>query len=145
MKYKLLFLLAIFSVLSCTKDDKDQFNNPFLYRPVVNVNLNLNLPQYNPLKFPGEYVIIEQGISGIVVYCANENLYLAFDLSDPNHPLSDCSRMTVEGPIATCPCESDDNRYSIVNFGQHLEDPGTKYPMQQYRVQRTGNTINITN
>ncbi len=145
MKFKLIFLFAVFSVLSCSKDDKDVYNNPFLYRPIVNVNLNLNLPQYNPLKFPGSSVIVEQGISGIIVYCAGENLYFAFDLCDPNHPPTSCSRMTVEGPVATCPCENDDNTYSIVNFGQHLTDPANKYPMQQYRAQRNGNTITITN
>src|SRR5690554_3733841 len=98
MKYKFIFLLAIFSILSCSKDNKDEYDNPYLYRPVVNVNLNLNLPQYNPLKFPGEYIIINQEISGIVVYCANEDFYLAFDLCDPNHPPISCSAMTVEGP-----------------------------------------------
>lgn len=145
MKNKFLLLIIGFIVLSCSKSDDKLDRNPFLTDPLVNLNLNLNLPEYNPLKFPGSSIIVGQGIKGIVVFCVSETQYFAFDLSDPNHPPSECSRMEVNGPIATCPCENDDNEYNIVNFGRHTTEPDTQYPMQQYRAQRNGNNISISN
>ncbi|MGB3342713.1 MAG: hypothetical protein WBA61_02260 [Aequorivita sp.] len=144
---KKIFILAFLGLLvfSCSKSDEKLTRNPYLPNPVVNLNLNLNLPEYNPLKFPGNYVITTQGIRGIVVYCASESMYLAFDLSDPNHPPNECSRMEVNGIIASCPCESDENEYNIVNIGRHTKEPDTKYPMQQYRAERNGNNIIISN
>jgi len=147
MKNKSLFLLIIigFVTLSCSKSDDKLDQNPFLTDPLVNLRLNLNLPEYNPLKYPGSSVIAGQGIKGIVVFCISETQYLAFDLTDPNHVPSECSRMQVEGPIATCLCENDDNEYNIVNFGRHTTEPDVKYPMQQYRAERSGNNIIISN
>ncbi len=144
MKNIFLFLLISITILSCSKNDDKQDRNPYLTDPAVSLNLNLNLPEYNPLRFPGNYIITNQGIKGIVVYCASENLYFAFDLTDPNHVPSNCSKMEVDGVIASCPCITDENEYFITS-GQHTTEPGAKYPMQQYSAQRSGNNVVISN
>jgi hypothetical protein len=143
-KNKFIFLLIGFLAISCSKSDEKENSNPYLTNPAVSLNLNLNLPEYSPLKFPGNSVITNQGIKGIVVYCVSDTQYLAYDLTDPNHPPSGCSRMTLDGIIASCPCPDDDNEYNIVNFGQHVTDPD-KYPMQQYRAVRSGNNVQVSN
>ncbi len=144
MKKKISILILFVIVLSCKSDDEQVNNNPYLFMPVVSLNLNLNLPEYNPLKFPGSNVIINsQGVKGIVIYNVNNDLYTAFDLSDPNHVPSQCSKMTIEGIIATCPCTNDTNSYDIVT-GLHTANE-TLYPMQQYRVERIGNNIRVFN
>ncbi len=140
----LLILLISLVALSCSKSDVKQSKNPYLTNPVVSMTLNLNLPEYNPLKFPGNHIITSQGIKGIVVYCVSEDYYLAFDLTDPNHVPNSCSRMEISGIIATCPCPNEDNSYYIIS-GQHTVEPDTKYPMQQYRAERNGNSIVISN
>ncbi|MDT0556421.1 hypothetical protein [Patiriisocius hiemis] len=138
----LSLLLVIFS--SCSNNDDVRNDNPNLIDPLVDLTLNLSLPQYQSLNFPGGSVLINsQGIKGIVVYNVNNDLYTAFELSDPNHTPSSCSRMEVEAPIATCPCSSDDNEYNIIT-GEHQTDP-TLFPMQQYRITRTNDVIRITN
>lgn len=141
---KIIALLIVLVTFSCSKNDEKLNRNPYLTNPVVRLDLNLNLPEYNPLRFPGSYIIAPQGIKGIVVYCVNESFYLAFDLTDPNHIPNDCSRMEMNGIIATCPCESDDNEYYITS-GQHTTEPDIKYPMQQYRAERVGNSVVISN
>ncbi|MCH2490125.1 MAG: hypothetical protein MK211_08250 [Flavobacteriales bacterium] len=144
MNIRYLIVVAALVLTACSNNDDDREDNPNLIDPLVSLTLNLNLPQYNPLNFPGNSVIInQQGIRGIVVYNVNNELYTAFDLTDPNHPPNNCSRMEIEAPIATCPCTTDDNEYNIVT-GEHRTDP-SKYPMQQYRAVRTGNTVRITN
>ncbi|MDC7995229.1 hypothetical protein [Altibacter sp. HG106] len=146
MKRLFYLLIALLILVSCKGDDDGlQDNNPNLTNPVINLNLNLNLPEYSPLNFPGSSVVVtQQGIRGVVVYCVNTNMYTAFELSDPNHPPSSCSRMNVSGVVATCPCEGDDNSYDLLT-GQHQTDPSSNYPMQPYRVQRAGDNVVITN
>ncbi len=142
-------LFALFAILvlawGCGKNDDNNVNNnnPYLTPPIVNLNLNLNLPEYNPLKFPGNSVFLnQQGIKGIIIYNVNNTLYTAFDLTDPNHIPNACSRMTVEGVIATCTCD-DENSYDIVT-GQHQNNTQS-YPMLQYRIQRNGDNITVNN
>lgn len=144
---RIFSLLVFFSILfsSCSKDKEKLNQNPYLTNPIVNLNLNLNLPEYNSLKFPGNYVIAPQGIKGIIVYAVSESQYWAFDLTDPNHVPNDCSSMEIDGIIASCPCTTDSNQYNIVNFGQHMTNPDTHYPMQQYRAMRNGDYVTITN
>lgn len=145
MNKLILFLLVAFLVMGCNKknDDPVNDNNPFLTPPIVNLNLNLNLPQYNPLRFPGNSIVLtQQGIKGIVVYNVNNDLYTAFDLTDPNHIPSACSKMALEGIVASCTC-GDDNSYDIVT-GQSQNDQ-EDYPMLQYRINRSGDNITITN
>lgn len=144
MKLKILTLFLICICLACSNDDKERDNNPYLTNPVISLNLNLNLPEYTPLKFPGNHIIINsQGIRGFVIYNINNELYTAFDLSDPNHVPNDCSRMEIEGVLASCPCTDDSNEYDIIT-GLHTADENL-YPMQRYRVERSGNEIFVSN
>ena len=131
-------------IFACSKNDDKQDRNPYLTDPAVNLSLNLNLPEYNPLKFSGNYIITSQGIKGIVVYCVSESQYLAFELTDPNHVPNNCSRMEIDGVIASCTCPNDDNEYFITS-GQHITKPGEMYPMQQYNAQLSGNSVIVTN
>lgn len=144
MKLKIIAFFIGLVLWGCNKDDSPSDNNPNLLNPLVNLNLNLNLPQYNALNFPNNSLIIsEQGIKGIVVYNLNNDLYTAFELSDPNHIPSSCSKMIVNDIIATCPCTTDSNEYNIVT-GQHKTNQNL-YPMQQYRAVRTGDVLQISN
>lgn len=140
--YFLFALTLIFT--SCKNDDDVRDDNPNLIDPLVNITLNLDLPEYNGLNFPNNSVVLEQlGVRGIVVHNVNNDLYTAFDLADPNHPITGCSTMVLDGVLATCPCDSDTNVYDIIT-GQHQNQPDT-YPMQAYRAVRTGNSIRISN
>jgi len=145
MKNLLIALFLSVSFLSCNSDDSQNpnNNNPFLTTPAVNLSLSLNLPEYSPLKFPVNSVIINNhGIKGIVVFCINTDFYVAFELSDPNHVPNACSKMEVEGVIATCPCD-DGNSY-IITSGQHETDQ-SHYPMLQFRAERSGDTVHVFN
>ena len=139
------FLIVLFLFSGCGTDDTNGLNsnNPYLTTPLMNLSLNLNLPQYNALNYPGNYLVLpSQGIKGLVVYNVNNSLYTAFDLTDPNHIPSSCSMMNLEGVIAQCPC-NDNNSYDIVT-GEHQNNPQT-YPMLAYRISRSGDNINVTN
>jgi len=144
MNNKFFALFLGLALIGCNKDNSPNDNNPNLLSPPINVNLNLNLPQYNPLKFPGNSIILNgEGIRGVVIYNVNNDLYTAFELSDPNHLDSVCSKMSINGIVASCPCENDSNTYDIVT-GQHQSNEAL-YPMQQYFISRNGDNIQVSN
>ncbi|MCP9199531.1 hypothetical protein MKO06_06410 [Gramella sp. GC03-9] len=142
MKKINLVLLVFLMLLSCSDSDDNFRNNPNLPDLTVRLQYNLNLPQYNDLQYAGNsFVTYQQGVKGVVVYNINGSQFSAFELSDPNHPPSQCSGMTVEGIIATCDCEG--NSYNIIT-GELSEGQG-QYTMKPYRVQRSGNTVEVWN
>jgi len=136
------FLICLFLV-ACSKNNTDK-NCNFLLNAGVNYNLNLNLPQFSDLQFPSNSVyIVNQGNGGIIITNNGTNI-VAWDASDPNHPPSACSIMTITGGInAICNC-SDGNEYSLIT-GQSLNDP-LPCTLKNYRVEQTGNnTYYISN
>lgn len=141
---KISFSLLFVAILSsCTADDNERINNPYLINTSFILDLNLNLPEYNSLNFPGNsYATYNYGINGVVVYNINNSQYTAFELSDPNHALADCSSMSVSGIIVTCNCD-DENSYNILT-GEITEGSG-QYSLKPYRVRKSGNVLQVSN
>ena len=139
---KKIFALLMFSILIAGCDGGTiNYRNPNLPASyVVNLQLNLNLPQYSNLKFPSNnYVDYSQGIRGIVVFNTG-NSYVAFDLACPNIAYTTCSTpMTIMGIDAKCGC--DNTTYSLFS-GQ---SQGQQYPMKPYRVELSGDNLIVTN
>lgn len=142
MRKVLLFLSFCPLFLGCSGDD-DIRNNPYLADMNFSFQIDLNLPQYNELNFPGNSIIIDNyGINGVVIYNLNNSHYTAHELTDPNHPVSSCSALQLEGTEAVCGCD-DGNAYTIIT-GQQIEGEGT-YPLKPYRIVRIGNIIEVSN
>ena len=142
MKKILLFLPVFILFMSCSGSDDDYRNNPNLPDVNFNFQLNLNFAEYNDLQFPGNsFATYNYGVKGVVIYNINSSQYVAFELSDPNHPPNNCSGMIVDGVIATCGC--DDNQYNVIT-GELVEGDGD-YTMKPYRVQRSGNMLEVYN
>jgi len=140
-KFSLFILLCV--LLSCQGDD-DSRQNPFLVDISFQVQLNTNLPQYSQLNFAQNAVLVPNaGLRGVVVYHQGNELYRAWELSDPNHSPSDCSRMRLDGTILNCPCTDDENSYDII-LGLPLTGDG-EYGLKPYRVCRSGNVITVSN
>ncbi|MBW1295268.1 hypothetical protein [Aquimarina litoralis] len=142
---KILFILSIsLCIISCSSDD-NRSNNPNLPSISFNHTVNLDLPQFNDLKFPGNSEVIRiegVGIQGVIIYNVDNTLYSAFELSDPNIPPSDCSALSINGIRAESNC-GNDNAYEIIN-GQQLEGEGG-FPLLRYQIRREGNILVISN
>ncbi|MDN3595601.1 Rieske (2Fe-2S) protein [Zunongwangia endophytica] len=144
MKRFLFFNMLLVLLTGCSSSDDGINNNPNLVNINFGFNVNLDLPQYNQLNFPGNQITIYNegiGIKGVVIYNVNNDLFLAYELSDPNHAPNDCSAMTLNGIEATCSCEG--NVYNIIT-GEQVEGEDD-YAMKPYRVEKRGNTITISN
>jgi hypothetical protein len=147
MKKTFILIFYCLFIVSCSKSDDGNSNNPFLPNYAFDTGglINTNLPLYNNLNFPGNHIILESpyGVNGVVVYFAGGELYSAFELSDPNHNLSACSKLTVEGVIANCSCD-DGNAYDILS-GSRVEGTTGQYTLKRYFVEANGNIIRVYN
>ena len=137
---KYCFLLIAFSMLFGCSTNSTTNNNPYIPNYTVNVDINMNLPQYSDLKYVSNAVYISgQGVRGIIVFNSGSG-YNAFDAACPNQALSSCSTMTIKGGImALCAC--DNTEYSLFT-GQ---SKGKQYPLKQYRVEVNGNLLRVYN
>lgn len=132
MKKAFSILILIIVSFSCSKDSIRN-NNPYLptYR-FTSSTINLTLPLYSTLQFPGnaiEYTEVGVGILNKVLIINTGSGFLAFDAACPNQSLTSCSEMELVGIKAECPC--DGAQYSLYS-GQA---PDKEYPMLQYRVE----------
>jgi nitrite reductase/ring-hydroxylating ferredoxin subunit len=136
---KYFFLVIFFPLLFGCSTNSPTNNNPYLPIYQVNLEINLNLPQYSDLKFVSNAVYIpNQGVRGIIVFNMGSG-YNAFDAACPNQALSSCSTMTIKGINAVCAC--DNAEYGLFS-GQST---GKQYPMRQYRVEVNGNVLRVFN
>ena len=137
-------ILITFILISCNKNSI--VRNPFLPELDFEFSINLNLPLYNSLKFTGGSLLINDfGHKGILIYNLNNNIYLAWEASCPNHKPNYCSKTEIKGSLTECKCEN--YQYSLAT-GQLLNpssNDSNAYPMINYGVRISGNNLIIYN
>lgn len=137
MKKYFVLLILLSLITSCDTGTLNN-KNPYLPNYQVNIQINLSLPQYSNLQFASNHVLVNGGVSGIVIFNTGSG-YVAFDLACPNQDLSSCSTMTISGINAVCAC--DNAQYSLFT-GQSA---GKQYPLKQYRTETGGGYLYVTN
>ncbi len=131
--------IVLLGLQACKK--KSDYKNPYLQDVSFSVEINLDLPEYAPLQYANNSVLIQNiGIKGVIVFYSG-NSYLAYEASDPNHYPSGCSQMHPNQ--FTCKCDCENNRYSLYT-GQLTEGEG-KYPLKAYHVSQNGHLLRISN
>ena len=139
---KLLILLAFFPFFFGCDGGSINYNNPNIPNYPVNLQINMNLPQYSNLQFASNHVVdYSQGARGIVIFNTGSG-FNAFDLACPNQAYNICTiPLSINGIQAKCNCDSTENPYSLFT-GQSA---GQAYPLKPYRVQMSGSNLIITN
>ena len=101
--FRKIILLQTLIIFSCSKKEIDI--NPNLPTVRFNISVNLNLPSNDNLRFTGGSAVFpSSGINGIILFNFNGN-YFAWEASCPNHPLKNCSKLSIKGVLAECDCE----------------------------------------
>ncbi len=110
----------------------EQNNQNIPYVP-VNFDLNLNLPSYNSLNYPGEHLILQGGSKGIVVYRYTTDEFVVLDRHSTFDVTQGCN-VTVESDGITL---SDDNDCSnskwLILDGSVMQGPAT-LSLHRYRT-----------
>ena len=141
MKYIVLIVFLV--VLGCSKTAVER--NPFLLEKSFNLTINLALPSFNNLSYPGGSLYWpNDGIRGLLLYNLNGNTIMAWEASCPNHELKCCSTLQTDGLVsATASCSCEDYQYSLAT-GQPLTE-GATYSLLFYKVQQSGTVVRIYN
>lgn len=147
MRYFIVITLFVLSLSSCQKNDDTIQNNPFIPNIAFDTQtlINTDLPQYNNLQFPGNHIVLNNnyGLNGVVVQYSGGTNYNAFELTDPSHAISDCSKLTIQNGLATCGCD-DEKKFEIVS-GQPINGTTSQYTLKRYFVEVNGNIIRVYN
>ncbi len=145
MKNKILFILILVVFTTCGNDDNQaDCVSPLLpnYGFDTGSTINLNLPQYSGLQFPGNTLYINgYSVKGFYLYNTGSSI-VAFEASDPAHAPSSCSLMTLSGIELSCEC-GDGNKYQLLT-GQQIAGEGA-YCLRAYRVEQIGNIVRVYN
>lgn len=144
LKNKFFYIVLFFFFFSCSTTELNR--NPYLATIPFQYQINLNLPQYDNLRFAGSSLLIpELGHKGILIFNLNGSSFFAWEASCPNHKPSSCSQLKIKNVLAECSCEN--YQYSLAT-GQLLNPPKetTKlYSLLFYQTRVSGNTILISN
>ena len=136
----LLFLLV--TLFSCEKNE----TYDVLPYATVNITLNLNLPLYQKLQIPTEWVYIEKGankgLQGIIIQSTGLTPpYKAYEAACPNN---DCTSPMVFDGSLKMKCSCDNSEYSIIDGTPQTS--GNSHFAREYKVtQLNASTIIITN
>ena len=110
---------------------------------LVNIDLNLNNIEAQPLQLDGGFVLLEGGVRGIIVYRVAEGQYVAFERNCTYEPTRACATVEVDdsGFFMVCPCNG--STYSFPD-GLPTGGPAT-IRLKQYQTFIDGNFLLIRN
>ncbi|MEE2931338.1 MAG: hypothetical protein VX370_02295 [Bacteroidota bacterium] len=137
---KLLFLVVFLIFNFSCFDEKN-------YIPIVSVNidLDLNLPEYEQLNTIGSSLFITGGVKGIIVYHFAINEYRAYDRNCSYEPSLQCARIdSIYSSIAFCGCCS--SAFLLDQNGMAANSPAIN-PLREYScvLNENKNTLHIFN
>ena len=137
MKSVLYILSALFFLSTCnTKDD-------YIQEVYVNINIDLNLPEFSDLQVSGNSIFIEGGVEGIIIYHGVGNDYKVYDRNCSYEPSLSCSQIdSVDAGIAYCGCCT--SAFLLSNNASVLNSPAL-LPLKKYYWTLTGSQMHISN
>jgi hypothetical protein len=84
--------VVAFALLGCSPDMSD---DPIPYQPFPDIILNLALPENIALKSKGNAREINGGVRGIIVYCQDPGVYVAFE-RNCSYPRDACATVNID-------------------------------------------------
>ena len=119
-------ILALFCLLffSCQKEED------YIQNVVVDINLNLTLPEFSDLQTVGNSVFINGGVKGIIVYRQGFDSYKTYDRNCSFEPSLSCAIIdSVNSSIAICKCC---NSKFLLSDGTPFDGPAL-LPLKKYQ------------
>ena len=133
MKLALYILSILFIFSTCnTKDD-------YIQEVYVNINVDLNLPEYSNLQASGNSIFIDGGVEGIIIYHGVGNYYKVYDRNCSYEPSLTCSVIdSVNTGFAYCGCCP--SMFSLEEDGVTRNGPAL-LPLKSYNLSLGNNNI----
>ena len=126
---------------SCTSCGEQQQFIPYV---PVNLQIDLNLPAYNTLNFPGEAIALAGGSKGLYVYRYTLDEFVVLD-RHATYDISMACKVTLDADKITLKDDSDcsESQWLILD-GSVLSGPAT-LPLHRYRTTLNGSILSIYN
>jgi nitrite reductase/ring-hydroxylating ferredoxin subunit len=136
------FLTAflLISLLPQCKKEKQQNEIPVVG---VSIAIDPNSTEYIRLNAVNGWEYLTGGYSGIIVFRASLNGFMAFERACPYDWNLTSTRITVDSSSTTATCPSCLSRF-ILTDGTPFSGP-SPYPMKQYQTSYNGTTLFIYN
>ncbi|QYS89896.1 MULTISPECIES: hypothetical protein [Flavobacterium] len=139
-KYFLIMILVL--TLACDKNNTINNANPYLINNSFSIDINLALPSYNKLNYPGDPLLIMipgVGIQGVIVMkTGGTNDYVAWEASCPIQYPTSCSKLNIKGINAQCGCDNSE-------FSLYTGDGRKQYPLKRYNVENLNGILRVYN
>ena len=129
---KLRISLIIIGAYFLMQSSCEQNNQNIPYVP-VNFDLNINLPAYTSLNYPGEHLIVQGGSKGIIVYRYTIDEFVVLDRHSTFDVTLGC-KVVVESDGITLSDENEcsESKWLIID-GSVMQGPAT-LPLHRYRT-----------
>ena len=132
-----IFAFICLLFLSCQKQDD------YVQNVLVDITLNLSLPEFEELQTVGNFVFINGGVKGIIVYHQAFDIYKTYDRNCTYQPSLSCARIdSVNSSIAICNC--CDSKFLLGQDGQTIDGPALM-PLKEYPNNLLGDVLYIYN
>ena len=137
MRFIFIIIFSIFLLLSCDS------NNDYIKDVYVNIDINLNLPEYSNVNTIGNSIFIEGGNAGIIIYRFSLNEYKIYDRKCSYEPSLECSYIdSVNSVIAYCGCCT--SAFLLDQDGTAINTPAL-LPLKQYNYTLNNQILYIFN
>ena len=97
---RLIYLLSlIITFLACDSKEK------YICDTYVNIEIDLNLPEFSDLNVIGKSIFVDGGCKGIIIYKSATNEYKIYDRNCSFEPALSCSFVdSINATVAYCSC-----------------------------------------
>ncbi|MGY8916787.1 MAG: hypothetical protein ACKVJ6_00815 [Flavobacteriales bacterium] len=124
--------LIIIGAFFLIQSSCDQNNQNIPYVP-VNFDINVNLPAYTSLNYPGEHLIVQGGSKGIIIYRYTMDEFVVLDRHSTYDVTLGC-KVSVGTDGITLSDENDCSASKwIILDGSVMQGPAT-VPLHRYRT-----------
>lgn len=141
-KIKYLFKFLLLSVVLYSCSDKQNQIVPYVN---VSLEINLQLPTFNALNSVNNAILYDNvgyNRNGIIIYRNSTDEFTAYDATCPKHIETKTAVVLDAGGVAgSSTCPSCKTIYYFFNYAY----PAKGYPLKQYKVTKSGNTLYINN
>lgn len=138
MRFKLVYILILSTILSCSKDNIDRI-------PEVYVSYRITLQEFNIKSVNGLLIVNNQanaGVAGLLIYKRADGAIVAYDRCSTVNPQKRCAVVPDDPNLtATDPCSGA--KFSLFD-GNPVKAPAQR-SLKQYRVIITNFDLMVVN
>ena len=134
----ILYILSVSLLIASCNSKED-----YIAEVYVNILIDLSLPEYSDLQLPGNFIFIEGGVEGIIIYHGVGDDYKVYDRNCTYEPYLACSVIdSVNAVLASCGCCT--SVFLLDQDGAVANSPAL-LPLKEYYWTLSGSQMRISN